>query len=688
MSISPPGSPKLFARNITAYSDAELDRYLEDNRGIVELEDPENLPETFIQRLRDRAHGQTAKSRPVDLDQVATQLLGIPANDEEPTRSHFRSTVPPQGHGDDLDRDHQRLPETGSDSDSMASRVTQPRGTESEEEELRYEENLHYEREAYKVLVARGVRPVYPASRLEDVARRLARRRPVNDDGPRRTLRSQLVSWEDFLRVQKFARGQSAEDSYRDEIIEGLPAWPKGFGIEMQSGRRRSDYRRKKEEEMDAQRDWQSFKDFQKAHGNDIVIVGGRKWPWATFTLPAQAGEEGRFPPYARAVKARLTRHGFTRPFQLDEDAARQDKLTTWIEYLAYEYWWYELYAPSKRQQQRYEKAWKKLVHSGVLTPSDTEESICSVESGYRDQARVKSAEKAMRSAQSIVALAERAVSDRPDIDRRLEEYRQRILQKARSRLDMAVKEYNTIKKRYDLTLEFAGDTKFYRIKRSDAGRHMSILQWIMEQIPLIEKELKLPDNTAASHSAGGVCRSGQKPDRVDVPANSRGGGSLKRRSDDIVDGEGPSKRLRHAGRKQGLRKTPDPVDTTEPRGWTANREAAGTARSTLLTPPSPASSEGKVRNHHSPLDPARTAVHKPRQTRRFQRRKNDSTLLHPSGSRRVANPANTKPRSQPKGQSERGRLQSTSKGVKTRSGRVIRAPERLGFARLDSSGR
>lgn len=45
------------------------------------------------------------------------------------------------------------------------------------------------------------------------------------------------------------------------------------------------------------------------------------------------------------ALKERLARHGFTRPFQLDEDAARQDKMTTWIEYLGYEYWWYDYYA-------------------------------------------------------------------------------------------------------------------------------------------------------------------------------------------------------------------------------------------------------------------------------------------------------------------------------------------------------
>ena len=50
--------PKLLlASEVVAFTDAELDRYLEANRlpngdRMVEVEDPDNLPESFIQRLR------------------------------------------------------------------------------------------------------------------------------------------------------------------------------------------------------------------------------------------------------------------------------------------------------------------------------------------------------------------------------------------------------------------------------------------------------------------------------------------------------------------------------------------------------------------------------------------------------------------------------------------------------------
>jgi hypothetical protein len=48
---------KISARDLVAFTDAELSRYLEAHQLeggaiAVEVADPENLPETFIQRLR------------------------------------------------------------------------------------------------------------------------------------------------------------------------------------------------------------------------------------------------------------------------------------------------------------------------------------------------------------------------------------------------------------------------------------------------------------------------------------------------------------------------------------------------------------------------------------------------------------------------------------------------------------
>ena len=52
--------------------------------------------------------------------------------------------------------------------------------------------------------------------------------------------------------------------------------------------------------------------------------------------LPAEQAEPERFAAYCRRLYKRLARHGFERSFQLHEGPGRQDKLTTWIEYLGF----------------------------------------------------------------------------------------------------------------------------------------------------------------------------------------------------------------------------------------------------------------------------------------------------------------------------------------------------------------
>jgi hypothetical protein len=71
------------------------------------------------------------------------------------------------------------------------------------------------------------------------------------------------------------------------------------------------------------------------------------------------------------SLKKRLTNHGFTQIFHLDQDLMWQDKLTTWIEYLNYEYRWHnEFIYLIERGQKRYDSAWKQLVDSKVLRQS------------------------------------------------------------------------------------------------------------------------------------------------------------------------------------------------------------------------------------------------------------------------------------------------------------------------------
>jgi hypothetical protein len=255
--------------------------------------------------------------------------------------------------------------------------------------------------------------------------------------------------------------------------------------------------------------------------------------------------EAGRFPKYVEGVKGGLAEHGVTRSFQLEEDPERQDKLTTWMEYLDFEYWWYDKDMRFvKRHQPRYEEAWKKLVDSQVLRPSETEEFICSIDSAFRRAGERNQAERAVESAKSAVMSAQKAMRDSrrsspPQRDPR------KKLAAARSRLDTAVQSLESIKRRNDLVYEFKKRTKNYQISKGQAKRRSILLRWMLQQVPLIELELN-PANVAENDSNGQPSgKRGSKRNRTDESNDERV--SKRRRQ----DGEIPHRRTRRSTTKE-----------------------------------------------------------------------------------------------------------------------------------------
>ncbi|KHN96185.1 uncharacterized protein MAM_06033 [Metarhizium album ARSEF 1941] len=76
----------------------------------------------------------------------------------------------------------------------------------------------------------------------------------------------------------------------------------------------------------------------------------------------------GGFPEYVAEAKRRLARHGFTKAFAFDKDAAKQDGRTTWIEYLNYEYSRLDKDTRAlARLEPDHNKSWQKLLDSGAL---------------------------------------------------------------------------------------------------------------------------------------------------------------------------------------------------------------------------------------------------------------------------------------------------------------------------------
>ncbi|KUI73485.1 hypothetical protein VM1G_08918 [Cytospora mali] len=82
------------------------------------------------------------------------------------------------------------------------------------------------------------------------------------------------------------------------------------------------------------------------------------------------------FADYADAAKRRLAQHG-QRTVELMQDPRQQSALTTWMEYLNFEYWWYDQYvAALAKLRPTYDDAWRALQKSGVLHPSETRASL------------------------------------------------------------------------------------------------------------------------------------------------------------------------------------------------------------------------------------------------------------------------------------------------------------------------
>ncbi|KAH6881141.1 hypothetical protein B0T10DRAFT_361952, partial [Thelonectria olida] len=96
-----------------------------------------------------------------------------------------------------------------------------------------------------------------------------------------------------------------------------------------------------------------------------------------------------------------LARHDFTQPFELDEDPKKQDKLTIWIEYLNYEYWWLDKYTGDiERLEPDHDKAWQELVDMDILRPHETKEFVRTAASGMECQTEEDQAMKAVQRAE------------------------------------------------------------------------------------------------------------------------------------------------------------------------------------------------------------------------------------------------------------------------------------------------
>lgn len=247
---------------------------------------------------------------------------------------------------------------------------------------------------------------------------------------------------------------------------------------------------------------WRTFRIVQnriREGGVTSEWVLRRAAEWATmFSLEDYVERHGSidgqwdFKEYAESLTRVLSKYGFTRPFQLERNLDRQDKLTTWIEYLGYEYRSYD-YAASfvKRYQRRHDKGWKKLVDSNLLRPEDTYDAICNIDTAFRRSSERERAKEAVKLATTAVSSTERIIATSHSSTTEL---RQRLLAE-QATLNAARESHESIKARNDAITDFLYPIREWRCQKDKAHRYSALLRWIVRQIPTIELELNSPDN-------------------------------------------------------------------------------------------------------------------------------------------------------------------------------------------------
>ncbi|KAF0318440.1 hypothetical protein GQ607_014358, partial [Colletotrichum asianum] len=326
-------------------------------------------------------------------------------------------------------------------------------------------ERTRYERESYHNLVGAGGRPLYTIDQLEHV---------LDDPGafvdmlqpwlntstgnrPESIFQRQLCRWQDFGRWQNDNRDRQDDDG-------GFLAY-----VEKEKQFARTDYTSEA-----------GLKRIADIETNPLCLQG--EWDLRQSLrrrqryLYRERGCKG-FRNYASAVKRRLVSHGFLQPFNLSVDPGKQDELTTWIEYLNYEYWWLDQYRCTiERLQPIYDKAWQDLLDLDILRPYETDRFLRTLESpmqrGAEEEEAYKNVEKAKEQARSVYALTQ----ENPDRMRIPKRKRVAMLQESTHSILDAEQRARDVRSRNDHITKFIRGTSGYIDACKNAARHTDLV--------------------------------------------------------------------------------------------------------------------------------------------------------------------------------------------------------------------
>ena len=203
---------------------------------------------------------------------------------------------------------------------------------------------------------------------------------------------------------------------------------------------------------------------------------------------------------YVKAMKRRLTQHEFTESFQLLKNLMQQDALTTWVEYLNFEYFWLDWFSNAiQRLKLNRDKIWQKLIDFKMLRSHEIETFLWTFKSLNQSSADKKHAWKTVEKTTSKI----KQICTLTQSDSR----RMNISQQIHIRLLWAVKRalltakirLTSVKRRADFVLEFIRETNRYNSMIQNESCHCLFLSWILNQVSLLQMKLIQFKTTALS---------------------------------------------------------------------------------------------------------------------------------------------------------------------------------------------
>ncbi|KAJ5009401.1 hypothetical protein K4K57_008860 [Colletotrichum sp. SAR 10_99] len=321
-------------------------------------------------------------------------------------------------------------------------------------------DSTELETETYHKLVETGGRPLYPIDLVQDIHRQpdnyAELLRPWQDSldqvWAEDIFQRQLQRWQDFRKWQNDNRDRKDED-------DSFPAYVKREKSMIQRYcLRRSRAKRLAEIEADPsclQSDWEDEQ-------------------WERERQRRLCREHGcrEFRDYVDAVKRRLASHDFTQSFDLHEDPKKQDRLTTWIEYLNYEYWWLDKHTSDiERLEPDHEKLWQELAERNILKSHETKEFVRTDASGMEREREKDQAMKAFQRAESEAKRVYMLTQEDPKRLRIPKTKRISMMKDATERLLAAKRRWEQARNQSFLIVQFVRATFGYAGAKRQAAR-------------------------------------------------------------------------------------------------------------------------------------------------------------------------------------------------------------------------